>query len=70
MKNPRRGLFVAVCILFAILAPLTPSAMSQANVQGQWQTLPYTMPFNPVHAGLLNNRQVLIVTGSGNVPAE
>jgi hypothetical protein len=42
--------------------------MAQANVQGQWQTLSYTMPVNPVHATLLNNGKILIVSGSGNVP--
>jgi Domain of unknown function (DUF1929)/Legume lectin domain/Glyoxal oxidase N-terminus/Chitobiase/beta-hexosaminidase C-terminal domain/PKD domain len=55
--------------VLCVLTLFTPAAMSQANVQGQWQTLPYTMPFNPVHAGLLNNGKVLIVSGSGNVPA-
>jgi len=44
-------------------------AWSQANVQGQWQTLPYTMPINPVHAALLPSGKVLIVSGSGNVPS-
>jgi hypothetical protein len=45
-----------------------PPTWSQANVQGQWQTLSYTMPINPVHAALLNNGKILIVSGSGNVP--
>ena len=34
--------------------------------QGQWQTLPYTMPINPVHVALLYGK-VVIVSGSGNV---
>ena len=37
---------------------------------GQWTTLPYLMPINPVHPTLLNNGRVLIVAGSGNVAAE
>ena len=37
---------------------------------GQWQTLPYTMPINPVHMALLNNGKVLVVAGSGNVATE
>jgi len=45
-----------------------PSAWAQASVQGQWQTLPNLMPINPVHAALLHNRKVLIVSGSGNLP--
>jgi len=45
-----------------------PSAAAQASVQGQWQTLPNLMPINPVHAALLHNGKVLIVSGSGNLP--
>ena len=45
-----------------------PKAAAQANVAGQWQTLPNLMPINPVHAALLHNGQVLIVSGSGNLP--
>ena len=44
------------------------SVFPQANVRGQWSTLPYTMPINPVHAALLNNGQVLVVAGSANTP--
>src|SRR6516225_11145237 len=45
---------------------LCPYAIGQAQVQGQWTTLPYTMPINPVHVSLLNNGKVLVVSGSGN----
>ena len=44
------------------------SAFAQANVQGQWQTLPTSMPINPVHVALMHTGQVLVVSGSGNVP--
>jgi galactose oxidase-like protein/PKD domain-containing protein len=54
---------MAIC--FAILPDL---ACAQANVQGQWQTLPDLMPINPVHAALLHNGNVLVVSGSGNLP--
>ena len=37
-------------------------------MQGQWKTLPYPMPINPVHVALMNNGTVLIVAGSGNLP--
>jgi hypothetical protein len=40
--------------------------MGQAQVNGQWTTLPYTMPINPVHVALLHNGKVLVVSGSGN----
>jgi hypothetical protein len=42
---------------------------ANAHVQGQWQTLPYTMPINPIHAALLHTGKVLVVAGSGNVPS-
>jgi hypothetical protein len=40
--------------------------MAQANVVGQWTTLSYTMPINPIHVALLHTGQVLVVAGSGN----
>lgn len=43
----------------------TPSAASQ---YGQWSTLAYTMPINPIHAALLHTGKVLVVAGSGNDP--
>ena len=54
------AMLVSVC--------LCQFAMGQAAVQGQWSTLPYQMPINPVHMALMNNGKVLVVSGSGNVP--
>jgi hypothetical protein len=54
---------VAIC-----LGSLPALADAQASVQGQWQTLPNLMPINPVHAALLHNGKVLVVSGSGNLP--
>ena len=64
-----RHLFVAEAVLLILLSlsPLCPSAMAQAHVEGQWSTLPYPMPINPIHASLLHTGQVLVVSGSGNV---
>ena len=56
----------AAAICFASLPGL---AVAQTNVQRQWQTLPNLMPINPVHAALLNNGKVLVVSGSGNLPS-
>jgi hypothetical protein len=56
-------------LLVLIYGYLGPSAMGQAAVQGQWATLPYLMPINPVHMALMNNGKVLIVSGSGNLPS-
>ncbi|PYY14855.1 MAG: hypothetical protein DMG61_08580 [Acidobacteria bacterium] len=57
-------LLVLLSFLFAAEA-----ALAQANVLGQWQTLPSTMPINPVHVALLRTGKVLVVSGSGNVPS-
>jgi len=47
----------------------TPSSIPSTTSQvGQWSTLPYTMPINPIHAALLHTGKVLIVAGSGNDP--
>jgi hypothetical protein len=57
---------VLACLLLTFLAVCAPVGFAQAG-PGQWQTLPYTMPINPVHTALLYNGKVLIVSGSGNV---
>ena len=67
-----RALFLAL-LLLGMLAPT--ALMAQANVQGQWSTLPALMPINPVHVALLpllpkgvTVNKVLIIAGSGNCP--
>lgn len=60
--------FLLIGIVAFLSLGSVPSASAQASVQGQWQTLPNLMPINPVHAALLHNGKVLIVSGSGNLP--
>jgi hypothetical protein len=58
-----------VCVLVAILCAVvfTPSDIAaQANVQGEWTTLPTRIGINPIHVALMNDGRVLVVTGSGN----
>ena len=57
---------VLAYLLLVGLTVYAPGGNAQAG-PGQWQTLPYTMPINPVHTALLYNGKVLIVSGSGNV---
>ncbi len=66
-RLPNRLLAPACLLLVLVFAGLSPALLAQSASQGQWQTLPYTMPINPVHVALLYNGRVLIVSGSGNV---
>src|SRR6267378_3611730 len=65
-RLPNRLLALAL-LLVPVFAGLSPALLAQSASQGQWQTLSYTMPINPVHVALLYNGRVLIVSGSGNV---
>ncbi|HYE90108.1 MAG TPA: Ig-like domain-containing protein, partial [Terriglobales bacterium] len=58
-------------MLFLLLAAATapPSVEAQLNVTGQWSTLPYNVPINPIHVALLYNGKVLIVAGTENDPS-
>jgi Domain of unknown function (DUF1929)/Legume lectin domain/Chitobiase/beta-hexosaminidase C-terminal domain/PKD domain len=58
---------IAVAALLVVHAPL---ARGQNNVNGTWQTLSTLMPINPVHTVLMSNGKILIVSGSGNYPAQ
>ena len=57
------------CVALWMVAAVFVPALAQVASQGQWSTLPTLMPINPVHMALLHNGKVLIVSGSGNVPA-
>jgi hypothetical protein len=63
--KPNWGIAVVALLLFC-----APLAHGQANVTGTWQTLPTLMPINPVHTALLSNGKILVVSGSGNYPAQ
>lgn len=67
MNRAPRHLFASATLLLLTVHHFTPAAFAQSAVEGQWQTLPYAMPVNPVHVALLYNGKVLIVSGSGNV---
>ena len=44
----------------------TCSTVNIPHLDGEWRTLPYLMPINPISATLLNTGRVLIVAGSEN----
>jgi hypothetical protein len=44
--------------------------VGQPQVTGQWVTLAYPMPINPIHVGLLHTGKVLVVAGSEDNPSE
>ncbi len=58
------GLVFLLCLIACMVS--APPAASQANVQGQWQTLVTLSPINPIHMALMHNGKVLVVSGSGN----
>ncbi|HEY2388335.1 MAG TPA: hypothetical protein VGK30_15350, partial [Candidatus Binatia bacterium] len=65
----RRTLLLATLLLAAVSAPGSARAQCAANVphvDGQWGTLPYLMPINPISATLLHDGRILIVSGSEN----
>ena len=59
----------APAVIVALLCLVLSAAQmfAQASLVGQWQTLPATMPINPVHVALLRTGKILVVSGSGNV---
>ncbi len=67
----RRGLLIPMFAVGAA-AGLSSAARAQScvsdvpHVTGQWMTLPYQMPINPISASLLRTGKVLIVAGSEN----
>jgi hypothetical protein len=72
MRNeplPTRALLL-FSTLVLIAAFYAPAALGQANVIGTWQTVPAQMPINPVHTALMSNGKILVVSGSGNYPAQ
>jgi PKD repeat protein len=60
----------AALVAAGLAASGSHSVSAQANVQGQWQTLPLLMPINPVHIAVMHTGKVLVVAGSGNVATE
>ena len=58
-------------LALALASVCAPGILAQSSILagfGQWTTLTATAPINPVHAVLMRNGKVLIVSGSGNVP--
>ncbi len=68
LQNLSLSLMVGLIVAVLVMGASATSSYAQANVTGQWQTLPTTIPINPVHVALMYNGQVLIVSGSGNYP--
>ena len=69
-NSGRKTLMVAALMAALVLLLHAPATHGQANVQGAWQTLPTSMPINPVHTALMHNGKILVVSGSGNYPPQ
>jgi hypothetical protein len=69
--KPLHGLTSLIVATLAVIAIFyAPAAYGQANVVGTWQTVPTQMPINPIHTALMSNGKILVVSGSGNYPAQ
>ena len=69
VKTVRRTFAVGYTLLLLLVVLVTvPPAAAQPNVTGQWSVLPYTMPINPIHVGLMKTGRILIVSGTQNDP--
>lgn len=55
-------------ISLSVLGVGSQKVVAQPQVTGQWVTLPYLMPINPIRLDLLRNGKLLIVAGSENDP--
>ncbi len=44
---------ILVTISLCVLGAFSEKALAQAQVTGEWVTLPYLMPINPIRVGLL-----------------
>lgn len=65
----RRKLLAASSMAGFVLFPGRTAHAAGADVEGQWHTLSYRMPINPIHVALLRTGKVLVVAGSENDPA-
>src|SRR5262249_23451005 len=72
IRTSRRLSFIMALLTIVATACLPSKARAQAcpvnipRLTGEWLTLPYQMPINPISATLLHTGQVLIVAGSEN----
>jgi hypothetical protein len=63
------------CLAAAAALGVSNAALAQScpanvpNVTGEWTTLPYQMPINPISTSLMHTGQILIVSGSENDPS-
>jgi len=55
---------------FFVLGMHSPAVLAQANVHGTWHTVSTLIPVNPIHAALMSNGRILIVSGSSNYPPQ
>jgi len=57
---------LAAIALLAAYAPVAQGQTPGPGTIGTWRTVPTLMNINPIHAALMSNGKILIVSGSGN----
>ena len=60
------SVLAALCLSFGAQMARAESPVTE----GSWSTLPYPMPINPIHVGLLHTGKVLVVAGSENIGSQ
>ena len=60
------GLILAAVMMSHGLARAQACVLDAPRVEGEWRTLPYFMPINPISTTLLHDGTVLVVAGSEN----
>ncbi|MDP9147587.1 MAG: hypothetical protein M3N22_07990, partial [Acidobacteriota bacterium] len=64
----RTSLFLIAA--FAAVLINAPRVAGQANVHGTWHTVSNLVTINPIHAALMPNGKILVVSGSSNYPPQ
>lgn len=65
----KRYLKYAAIFMTALFGVFQSAMAVNEHIVGQWSTLPYLMPINPIHVAQLPNNKILVVAGSEADPA-
>ncbi len=70
VQSRSRKAFLALTLAAGLALPASPGRAESPVTEGSWSTLPYLMPINPIHVGVMHTGKVLVVAGSENVASQ